>query len=402
MPKFRYAAASPDGAVISGTEVAAAIGAVHDALVERSLQPISITPKKSVLQFELTAKKVGKRDLMHLCRQLAVFVRAGVPLLDALTVLSEEAGDKVMRSALEGMRLSLEAGTRFSEAASLHPELFPSYAVEVLRSAELTGNLDAVLDQMADYLEREAETARRIKSALAYPVIVVCLAILVSTVLVVYVLPKFKSFFASLNAKLPLPTRILLALGNWIGKDGPYLAGLIIVLAIVGFAVSRTTRGRGWKDSIVLKLPVIGDMVHLAIVERFLRLLSSMVVAGVGLPEAVAVTTAATKNMLFRKKLTAARAAMMRGEGLAGPLTQTGMFPGAARRMITVGESTGSLDDQLKAAANYLDRELEYKISRFTMLMEPAVIIAVGLIVGFVAIALISAMYGIYRQVNIT
>jgi type IV pilus assembly protein PilC len=402
MPKYRYAAASADGAVVTGVEVGAGFGAVHGALVERNLQPISITEKKSVLQFELTAKKVGKRDLMHLCRQMAVFVRSGVPVLDALTVLSEEAGDKVMTSALEGMRLSLEAGARFSEAASLHAELFPAYAVEVLRSAELTGNLDTVLEQLADYLEREAETSRRVRSALAYPLIVVCLAIVVSTVLIVYVLPKFKSFFTSLNAKLPLPTRLLLDFGNWIGKYGPYLAGALIILAIAAFGASRTAVGREWKDRLVLKVPVIGEMVHLAIVERFLRLLSSMVAAGVGLPEAVAVTTAATRNLLFRNKLTEARAALMRGEGLAGPLSETGMFPGAARRMITVGESTGSLDDQLHAAANYLDRELEYKINRFTMLMEPAVIIAVGLIVGFVAIALVSAMYGIYRQVNIS
>jgi type IV pilus assembly protein PilC len=402
MPKFRYAAAAADGAVVSGTLAASAIGAVHDALMERNLHPISITQKKSVLQFEITAKKVNKRDLMHLCRQLAVFVRSGVPVLDALTTLSEEAGDKVMNAALEGMRESLESGARFSEAASLHPGLFPAYAVEVLRSAELTGNLDVVLDQLADYLEREAETARRIKSALAYPLIVVCLAILVSTVLVVYVLPKFKSFFASLNAKLPLPTRVLLAFGNFIGRDGPYVAGVLIILALAAFAASRTKRGRVLKDRLILKVPVIGEMIHLAVVERFVRLLSSMVSAGVGLPEAVAVTSAATKNLMFRNKLTVARAALMRGEGLAGPLAQTNMFPGAARRMIAVGESTGNLDDQLKAAANYLDRELEYKVNRFTMLMEPAVIIAVGVIVGFVAIALISAMYGIYRQVNLS
>jgi len=401
VPKFRYAAASPDGAVISGIANASAIGALHDILVDKDLQPISITPKKSLLQFEITAKKVGKRDLMHLCRQLAVFIRSGIPVLDALAVLSEDSTDKVMGSALEGMRTSLEAGARFSEAASLYPGLFPPYAVEVLRSAELTGNLDIVLDQLADYLEREAETARKIKSALAYPIIVVCLALVVSTVLVVYVLPKFQGFFNSFHAKLPLPTRMLLTLGNELGKYGLYLAGVLIIVGTVGFLVSRTSGGRELKDRLILKIPVIGDMIHIAIVERFLRLLSSMVSAGVNLPEAVAVTTAATQNMLFRKRLTEARAAMMRGEGLAGPLAATGMFPGAARRMITVGESTGSLDDQLKAAAHYLDRDLEYKINRFTMLMEPAVIIVVGLIVGFVAIALVSAMYGIYRQVNI-
>lgn len=402
MPKFRYAAASSDGSVISGVETGSAIAAIQEALAARNLQPISITPKKSLLQFEITAKKVGKRDLMHLCRQLAVFVRSGIPLLDGLNTLAEEAGDKVMTRALQGMQHSLEAGARFSEAASLHPELFPPYAVEVLRSAELTGNLDTVLDQLAEYLEREAETARKIKAALSYPIIVVCLAIVVSTVLIVYVLPKFKSFFATLGAKLPLPTRILLSFGNLIGKYGLYALGLVIILGIAGSLLARTRRGKEVKDRLVLKIPIIGEMIHLAIVERFLRLLSSMVSAGVSLPEAMTVTTAATKNLLFRNRLTQARAAMMRGEGLAGPLVATNMFPGAARRMIAVGETTGSLDDQLKSAAHYLDRELEYKINRFTMLMEPAVIVAVGLIVGFVAIALISAMYGIYRQVNIS
>jgi type IV pilus assembly protein PilC len=146
---------------------------------------------------------------------------------------------------------------------------------------------------------------------------------------------------------------------------------------------------------------MVGNLVHIAIVERFCRLLASMVVAGVGLPEAIAVVTAATNNAVFRNRLTAARGAMMRGEGLAGPLATTGLFPGAARRMFMVGENTGNLDDQLQSAAKYLDSELNYKLKRFTDMLEPAVIIAVGVIVGFVAIALISAMYGIYRQVNI-
>ncbi len=164
----------------------------------------------------------------------------------------------------------------------------------------------------------------------------------------------------------------------------------------------RTARGKEIKDQLVLKIPVIGELVHTAIVERFCRLLSSMTIAGVALPEAIAVTTAATNNTVFRTALTEARAAMMRGEGLAGPLAATGLFPGAARQMFAVGESTGNLDDQLQSAANYLDRELDYKIKRFTTFIEPAVIVAVGVIVGFVAIALVSAMYGIFNQVKLS
>ena len=401
MPKFQFSAASADGTVINGVEQAAAITTVRDILIDRNLQPISISEKKGILQFEITKREVKKRELMHLCRQLAVFVRSGVSVLEALTVISEETSDKLLKSALVGMRVSLEAGARFSEAASEHPELFPGYSVEVLRSAELTGNLDIVLDQLGDYLDREIETEHKVKSALAYPGIVMILAIVVSTVLVVYVLPKFRTFFNSLHAKLPLPTRILLAFAKWIGNWGVYLGVIIAVSAIAAFAFARTEQGKELKDKIVLKIPVIGNLIHTAIVERFCRLLASMTTAGVSLPEAIAVTTAATNNTVFRNALTLSRAAMMRGEGLAGPLAATNLFPGAAKQMFFVGESTGDLDDQLRAAANYLDRELDYKIKRFTTLIEPAVIIAVGLVVGFVAIALISAMYGIFHQVKV-
>lgn len=401
MPKFKFSAAAADGSVVTGIETSTAISTLHDALLDRNLQPISIKQKKNVLQFEITQKRVKKRELMHLSRQLAVFLRAGVSVLEALVVLADETSDKLLKTALEGMRVSLESGSRFSEAASEHPELFPGYSVEVLRSAELTGNLDEVLDQLGDYLEREIDTEHKVKSALAYPSIVTVLAIIVSSVLVIYVLPKFKNFFHSLNAKLPLPTRMLLAVANWLGNWGVITLIVVVVAVVALFALSRTPKGKEIKDQLILKIPLIGGLIHTAIIERFCRLLASMTVAGVALPEALAVTTAATNNTVFRNGLAEARAQMLRGEGLAAPLADTGLFPGAAKQMFAVGESTGNLDDQLQAAADYLDRELDYKIKRFTTMVEPAVIVGVGLIVGFVAVALISAMYGIFHQVKV-
>ena len=172
---------------------------------------------------------------MHLCRQLAVFLRSGVSVLEASGVLAEETTNKLLKSALDGMRVSLESGARFSEAAAEHPELSPPYAVEILRSAELTGNLDEVLDQLGDYLEREIETSHKVRSAMAYPLVVMGLAVVVSIVLVVYVLPKFRAFFTSLNAKLPLPTRMLLAIAKWIGRLGSGTSvALIVALLVAG------------------------------------------------------------------------------------------------------------------------------------------------------------------------
>ena len=301
MAKYRFSAAAADGSVITGVETSTAIAVVREQLLDRNLQPIAISEKKSILQFEITPRTVKKRELMHLCRQLSVFLRSGVSVLEALLVLAEETSDKLLRSALEGMRVSLESGSRFSEAAAEHAELFPGYTVEVLRSAELTGNLDEVLDQVGDYLEREIETEHKVKSALAYPSVVLGLAVVVTVVLVVYVLPKFRTFFSTLNAKLPFPTRVLLAMAGWLGHWG-IIAGALIVAGVIGMLLgSRTERGREIKDTVLLKIPMVGNLVHTAIVERFCRLLASMTIAGVGLPEAIAVTTAATNNVVFRR-----------------------------------------------------------------------------------------------------
>jgi type IV pilus assembly protein PilC len=401
MPAFRFTAASAEGTIVTGAQQAETPALVREALLGRNLQPISIIPKKGLLQFEISKKKVKRRQLMYLCRQLAVFLRAGIPVMEALSVLAAEANDKLMRTALLRMADELGGGARFSEAAANSPELFPAFAIEVLRSAELTGNLDQVFDQLADYLEREIETRHKVSSALMYPAIVLMLAVIVSVVLVIYVLPKFKSFFTSLHATLPLPTRMLLSAANLIGRWGPSVGVGLGVVAVLGLVGLRTQRGKDIRDDLALRIPVIGKLLRTAILERFCRLLCSMTSAGVPLPEAVAVTTGATNNAVFRRGLTEARAAMMQGDGLAGPLAATNLFPGAARQMFRVGEDTGTLEEQLHAAADYLDRDLEYKLKRFTTLIEPAVLIVVGVVVGFVAIALVSAMYGVFHQVKV-
>jgi type IV pilus assembly protein PilC len=191
-------------------------------------------------------------------------------------------------------------------------------------------------------------------------------------------------------------------MANFFVKDWYVFAGLVSVIVLAAILGTSTHRGREIRDVIVLRVPVLGDLIRTAILERFCRILCSMVGAGVPLPEALQVTGNATTNAVFRRGLSTAREGMLRGEGLANPLAQTDLFPIAARRMFLVGESTGTLDHQLDTAANYFDRELDYKLKHFTSLFEPAVILFVGIIVGFVAIALVSAMYGIYRQVHVT
>jgi len=401
MPKFKFTAIAPDGTTVSGIESALTPSLVRRALVGRDLAPLVIQEKKNILQFEITKEKVPRRDLMHFSRQMAVFMKAGIPVLEALDALTDEIGNKVLQRVLAEMAESLRAGETFAGAAAEHPEAFPPYYLGILRSAELTGNLDTVLEQLSEYIDRDTEARRKITSALIYPGIVLGMAIVSVVVITSFVLPRFESFFQTLHAKLPLPTRILIGFGNFFVHDWYAVVGFLAAVAVGVVLLVATPSGRQMKDTLILRIPVLGDLVKTAILERFCRILCSMVGAGVPLPEALQVTGEATTNRVFRRGLNDARDAMMQGEGLARPLAQTNLFPTAARHMFMVGESTGTLDSQLATAAYYFDRELDYKIKHFTSLFEPAVILLVGVIVGFVAIALVSAMYGIYRQVHV-
>jgi type IV pilus assembly protein PilC len=401
MSKFKYTALAVDGSTISGVQDGPSLGSVHLALRQRGLQPVEVNEKKGVLQFEITKKKVPRKDLMHFSRQMSVFIKAGIPILDALEIITSETTNKPFLKSLTGVIEALQAGDTFAAAAAAHPEAFPDYYVGILRSAELTGNLDIVLNQLAEYIERDVEARQKVTSALTYPIIVVLMSVVVVIVLAGFVLPRFKTFFKSLNAKLPLPTRMLLSFTAFFTTWWLVIAGVAGVLTVGTFLITRTTWGRLRLDALLLKVPLIGDLITHAILERFCRLLGSMVRAGVSLPEAMSVTAEAARNGIYRRGLTTAREEMLEGQGLAGPLARTGLFPGAARQMLRVGEDTGTLDDQLDTAASFYERELDYRIKRFTNLLEPLVIVFVGVIVGFVAVALISAMYGIYHQVKV-
>jgi type IV pilus assembly protein PilC len=400
MPKFSFTAIDATGASIEGVEKGSSIDHVRTALVEQGLHPITIKEKPSLLKMEVTKQKLKRKDLMHFSRQLAVFIRAGIPILDALETVAEEASSKVLHKVLDGMAEHLRAGGTFADAASMYPEAFPPFYLGILRSAELTGNLDSTLDQLADYLDRDLEAKTKVVSALVYPAMTLGMSIVTVLILVIYVLPKFSTFFGDLHAKLPLTTRSLLAISGF-AQAYWYLAvfGLVGLVAAVVLG-NKTDGGRKIRDRVLLHIPGFGKIVKGSILERFCRILSSMIGAGVPLPEALAVTTEATNNTLYKQRLTTARDAMMQGDGLARPLAETQLFPGAARQMFRVGEETGTLDKQLAVAATYFDRELDMRIKRFTSLFEPMVIIFMGVMVGFVALALVQAMYGVLGAVQ--
>jgi type IV pilus assembly protein PilC len=346
-------------------------------------------------------RAVKVEEVMNFSRQLSSFLRAGVPILDSLGVVAEENASKKMQEVVADMQRRLRAGSSFGEALSLHTNVFPGYFIAVVRAAELTGNLDDALEQLAGYLEREAAARRELKSALTYPVIVFCMAIVAVIIMSAYVLPKFKTFYASLGAHLPLPTRMLLGFTSFMTHWWPEILGGMVVAVVIGFVVIGGKHGKARRDAFLLRLPAVGPLVKLAAIERFCRVLAALVSTGVPLPDAVRVAADSTNNRVFQGKLATVREAMMRGEGLARPIMAAGIFPPAARQMIRVGESTGSLDTQLHNAAVFYERELSFRLKRFTDMFEPAIILVVGGMEAFVAIAQISAMYSVYHQIKV-
>ncbi len=399
MPKFKYAAIDATGATVEGVAKGDTIGKIRSLLKEKDLLPIRIEEHAGRLQVDLTKAKLKRKELMHFSRQLAVFVRSGIPILDALDTIAEEAQDRVMRKVIISMTDDLRQGSTFSSAAAAHPEAFPAWYLGVLESAELTGNLDDTLDKLASYIDRDLQAKSRITAALMYPSVVVALAMGTVAILAGFVLPKFKALFAELNADLPLATRALLMFAS-LFTDLWFIPATAVAAAIAGVTFLASKRGKNVRDHLALRVPIVKGIVHYSILERFCRVLSAMLTAGVPLPEAMRVTTESTSNAVFASKLDASRHAMMQGGGFSEPLAETELFPGAAKQMFRVGEETGTLDAQLEIAAIYFDRELDVRVKRFVGMFEPAMILFVGGVVGFVAIALVQAMYGVLGGVK--
>jgi type IV pilus assembly protein PilC len=401
MPTFKYVALDPSGARVKGElEAASAVRARSDLMVQ-NLRNVEVKERKPWAQIEITTKKIKPVDVQNFSRQLAAFLRAGIPILDALDSLEEDAPNPVLKHALVEIGDALRAGSSFADAVAAHDNIFPRYYVSILRSAELTGNLDIVLDQLSAYIERDEGVRRSIRSALTYPLVVAAMAAVTVLVLVTYVLPKFKDFFDDLHATLPLPTRMLMGFADFLENWGLVIVGIVVVLIAALVFYLRTEEGKVRRDRFLLNAPAVGPVVQCAVIERFCRILGTMLGAGVPIPDAMTAASDATNNRVFQAGLDEARLEMLRGNGIAGPVAATGLFPSSAMQMLKVGEQSGTLDHQLVITADYFEQELDHKLKRLTSLFEPAVIIVMGAIVGFVAIALVSAMYGIFNQVKI-
>ncbi|MGZ6903970.1 MAG: type II secretion system F family protein [Acidimicrobiia bacterium] len=391
-------AVAQDGTKLRATTEAMSADALRNELMGRQLEVKKISEKRSFRKIEITKQKVKRQEIMHFSRQIGAFVRAGIPIVDAIQTVREGTTNERFREVLQDIAEQIQTGIPFSEALARHGDVFPNYYIGILRSAEITGQLDVVLDQLSLYLERDLESRQKLKSAMTYPMIVLVMSIVTVVILVAFVLPRFTGFFKEFDAKLPLPTQMLLDFSDFTQQWWFAIVGGGLVLFIGGYLALRTERGQLTRDRMLLRMPLVGEVVQYAVIERFCRIISAMMKAGVPLPEAMQAAIEGANNKVYENALTVAREAMLEGEGLATPITETGLFPAAATQMLRVGEDTGTLDAQLDSSANYYARELDYKLKKLTSLAEPAIIIFMGLVVGFVAVALVSAMYGVFNN----
>ena len=362
---FEYTAINPDGTEVKGVMEAADQEAVWHAIAVRGLRPTTVKARSRAPLggFLDGLTKVKLQEIVVFCRQLSTFVRVGVPLTSALETIAEGAASKRMLA-------------------------------DLLRASEMTGHIDEVLIRSADHFERELETRTKIRGALMYPAIVLCMALAVGAGLVIFVLPQFRELFAEYGAKLPALPAALLGFSTFVGTNIAWiLLGLLAVILGGGYYL-RTERGRMQSNRVLLRLPAVGEMMRAASIERFCRALSDTLAAGVPVSTSFSVVVESTRNPVYRRALRDVGAQVAIGESFSRSLRQTSLFPPLVVQMVRVGEETGTLDEHLAETAKLYDSELDNRLKRLTAVVEPLLIVSVGSIVGLVAISLIQSIYG--------
>jgi type IV pilus assembly protein PilC len=398
VPSYAYRAYTEAGKRRDGRIEAGGTSAAEQALWLEGLKIVRLNPTppvKTMADYFPSLYRISRADIILFTRQIATFVGAGVPMSRALATIAEETSSPLFKRVILRILDDLERGQNLSEALVKHPTVFPALYIDLVRVAELTGNLEGTLTELAGYLRRDLSTVRRVQAAMIYPAVILVVAVGVVIVLVFFALPAFVRIFAEFRVQLPLPTRILLGIVAFI-RDWAIEIGASMLAITAGVVVAlRTDRGRYAKDQLAVRAPILGPIVVSAVLNRFARTLAMVLKAGVPLGQTFEAVIASTGNRVFQRGLNTVKEQMTSGEGFAGPLIRTRLFPPMLTQMVRVGEETGTLDTYLEQAAEFYEEELEFRIRAMTALIEPVMVVVVALIVGFIAVSLISAMYGL-------
>ena len=359
----------------------------------------SIASLRKYLDFSFTSQ-VKPKEIILFSRQLAILLESGIDIVAAIDLYKSQAANKVFKKTLEEIVADLRSGTSFSGALAKFPKVFSTMYCRTIAAGEQSGNLDQVLRQIADYMERAELATKKVKSAMTYPAIVLIVAIVVVVILVVFVMPTFTNLYSNLGAKLPTISKVMLNIANGAAKYGLYvLAGLVVLIVGIVLYV-RTPSGRFKWDGFLLRLPVIGPIVRLNELARCSRTISMLIKVGLPLPDIITMCIQSSSNKVMSQALIEVKQDMLAGEGLAQPMAKRKIFLPLMVQMVAVGEKTGNLSNTLATVATSYETDADDKTAAAVGMLQPALTIVMALVVGFIVVAMISTMYGIYGQIG--
>jgi len=403
MPLYSYRAVSPAGEVSAGELDAANESEIVDRLRDQGMMPMQVAPATAAgtaaaapraRRRWFAAKRVSRDNLLAMTRELATLLRAGLPLDRALQILIDLAPTPPVAALLQGIRDDVLGGKALSQALDTRREVFSRFYVNIVRAGEAGGALGVVLQRMADTMERNKELRESVRSALIYPTILVCVAVTSVMVLLVYVVPQFEQMFSQAGKALPLPTAVVIFVGNGIRRYWWAIVGGVF-LAVGWFRRrGRTPRVRRIRDARLLRAPLLGDVIAKLEVARFARTLSTLLGNGVTLLAGLSIVKETMTNVVLGGALDGVVAKLREGKGFGRPLSETGVYPRLATQMILVGEESGRLEEMLARVADVYDREVQVAIKRFLSILEPVLILSLAVLVGGIVFSILLGVMG--------
>jgi type IV pilus assembly protein PilC len=402
MPMFEYTARNTaNGQIQKGQLDVASQAEVSNYLRKNRLMLVSVREAPKQIKFNMPgAQRIKTRDVVIFTRQFATMINAGLPLVQSLTILAQQTENKALAEVTRAVVYDVESGNTLADAFRKHPRAFSDLYVNMVAAGEAGGILDTILLRLATFLEKSDALVRKVKGAMVYPGVIFTVAGIAISVLLIFVIPVFQSMFASVNLELPLPTRIVIGLSDiLIG----YWWAILLGIGAVIFAIRRyygTLAGRKNIDSMLLKSPVLGDLLRKSAVSRFTRTLGTLISSGVSILEGLEITAKTAGNMVIHDAVMASRQSIAGGDTIAAPLEKSKVFPPMVISMIAVGEQTGGLDEMLSKIADFYDEEVDVAVSALLSLLEPMMIVFLGVIVGGMVVAMYLPIFDMMNTVQ--
>lgn len=388
---FQWSGKTVRGTIESGEMTATTREEVIALLRKRNITATVVTEKtkKGIFGKFTLRGKVKDKDIVIFTRQFATMIDAGLPLVQALDILSSQVENKTLGKTLAQVKLDVESGATYADALKKHPRVFSELYVNMVAAGEAGGILDTILNRLAAYIEKAMKLKKKVKGAMVYPAVVTSIAVLVIAVIMIFVVPTFSKMFAQLGGTLPLPTRIIINMSNFIaGIGGLLVAGAIVAFVVFLVQFRRTEKGKYITDRILLKLPIFGMLLNKVAVAKFTRTLGTLISSGVPILDGLDITAKTSGNKVIEYAIIDVRKGVVGGKTLAEPITKAQVFPPMVTHMIAVGESTGALDAMLAKIADFYDDEVDATVSNLTAMMEPILMVFLGGTVGFIVVAM--------------